>query len=256
VIPLAPSLAAAKAGGRKLLIPYVTGGITDNWVEFLLAIADAGADAVEIGIPFSDPVMDGPTIQAASLRALERGTTPADILAALREVESAVPLVAMTYGNIAHKAGWRRFADDLVHAGVGGAIVPDLPLEESAPWEVAATSAGVATVLLAAPVSPDDRLDEICRRSRGFVYGVTVMGVTGARTTLPPSAVELAKRLGDRTDLPVCMGFGVSTPDQAAELAAVADGVVVASALMRQVLDGAAVGEVAAAVGAMRKALD
>jgi tryptophan synthase alpha chain len=245
-----------RAAGRKVLIPYVSGGISDDWLDIVRAVADAGADAIEIGIPFSDPVMDGPTIQAASQRSLERGTTPVSILGALAGLDAGVPLVAMTYYNLVFRAGHRRFAHSLVEAGVGGAIVPDLSLEELGPWEAAALDAGVEGVLLAAPVTPDDRLAELCRRTRGFVYGVSVMGVTGERHEIASSAAVLAKRLKSVTDVPVVIGFGVSGPAQAVEAAASSDGVVVASALMRQVLDGEGPAEVGASVGALRRALD
>lgn len=255
-VALEEHLRRASTGGRKLLVPYVTGGLREDWTELLVAMVAAGADAVEVGLPFSDPMMDGPTIQEASVQALARGATPPAILAALAEREQPVPLVAMTYYNLVFRAGVERFAAGLAGAGVTGAIVPDIPLEESGPWERAAAAAGVATVLLAAPVSPDDRLAELCRRSRGFVYGVNLMGVTGERATLAGSAGVLAKRLKQRTDLPVVMGFGISTPAQAAEAAAEADGVVVASALMRAVLDGASVASVGERVAALRAALD
>ncbi len=254
-VPLESHLRARRDAGAKLLVPYVSGGMP-GWTEVLLAFADAGADAIEIGIPFSDPVMDGPTIQEASQRALAAGATPASIFEELREIEAGVPLVTMTYANLAHKAGWDRFATDLFRAGITGAILPDIPLEESAPWEAAATAAGVDTVLLAAPVSPDDRLRRICQRSRGFVYGVTVMGVTGARTAMASTAAILGDRLKEATDLPVLMGFGVSTPEQAVDLARHADGVIIASALMRRFVDGDEPGEIAALVAEIRAALD
>lgn len=237
------------------MVPYVTGGLP-GWVDVLLAFADAGADAIEIGIPFSDPVMDGPTIQEASQRALEAGATPPSIFEELREVEAGVPLVAMTYANLPHKAGWKRFATDLGRAGITGAIVPDLPLEESAPWEDAAAEADVDTVLLAAPNSPPDRLARICQRSRGFVYGVTVMGVTGARNEMGTMASELGDRLKAAADLPVLMGFGVSAPEQAVDLCRHADGVIIASALMRRFLDGEKPAAVADLVAEVRAALD
>ena len=248
-------LRARRDEGRKLLVPYVTGGLP-GWLDVLRAMAAAGADAIEVGLPFSDPAMDGPTIQEASSRALAAGATPAGIVAALADVDVDVPLVAMTYYNVVFRAGHRRFASDLAAGGVAGAIVPDLPLEESGDWEAEAAAAGVATVLLAAPITPDDRLAAICERSRGFVYGVSVMGVTGERATLAGSASVLAKRMKAATDKPVVLGFGVSTPAQAVEAAAAADGVVVASALMRRLLDGAGAEEVAAAVGELRTALD
>ena len=254
-IPLEAHLRARRQAGAKLVVPYVTGGLP-GWVDVLLALADAGADAIEIGIPFSDPVMDGPTIQEASQRALDAGATPLSILGELREVDAGVPLVAMTYANLPHKAGWERFATDLARAGITGAVVPDLPLEESSPWEAAATAAGVDTVLLAAPNSPPDRLARICGRSRGFVYGVTVMGVTGARADLASTASGLGDRLKAATDLPVLMGFGVSAPEQALTLSAHADGVIIASALMRRFLDGDKPADVASLVAEVRAALD
>jgi tryptophan synthase alpha chain len=216
----------------------------------------SGADLVEIGIPYSDPVMDGPTIQEASTRALQIGANPASILDAVSRVTVPVPLVAMTYYNVVFRAGHERFARMLVDAGVRGAIVPDLPLEESVEWEAAAGAAGVEPVLLAAPVTPDDRLAALCARSRGFVYGVNLMGVTGERSSVAASAGVLAKRLKAVTDKPVVMGFGISTPEQAAAAAAEADGVVVASALMRLALDGAGPDDVGEAVAAIRAALD
>lgn len=254
-MPLEGHLRARRDGGAKLVVPYVTGGLP-GWVDVLLALVDVGADAVEIGIPFSDPVMDGPTIQEASQRALEAGATPHSILEELRAVETGVPLVAMTYANLPHKAGWKRFATDLARAGITGAVVPDLPLEESQAWEEAAAAAGVATVLLAAPNSPDDRLKRICERSRGFVYGVTVMGVTGARADLAVTASILGDRLKAATDLPVLMGFGVSAPAQALTLCEHADGVIIASALMRRFLDGEDPTAVASLIADIRAALD
>jgi len=167
-----------------------------------------------------------------------------------------VPLVAMTYYNLVFRAGHRRFASELAGAGVSGAIVPDLPLEESAEWEADARAAGIETVLLAAPVTPDHRLEQIAARSRGFVYAVGLMGVTGERSGVAASEGILARRLKSVTDKPVLIGFGISTPAHAVAAADAADGVVVASALMRRYLDGASPDELGAQVGAMRQALD
>jgi tryptophan synthase alpha chain len=256
VIELEPHLRSRRDGGRKLLIPYVTGGLSPEWCDVVRAFADAGADAVEIGLPFSDPVMDGPTIQEASQRALGAGATPASIVAALAGADTDVPLVAMTYYNLVFRAGHERFAASLVSGGVSGAIVPDVPLEELGPWAAAADAAGVATVLLASPVTPDDRLARIAERSRGFVYGVGLMGVTGERERVASSAAVIAKRLKAVTDKPVVIGFGVSTPQHAVELCADADGVVIASALMRRMLDGASVAELGEQLHAVRVALD
>jgi tryptophan synthase alpha chain len=250
-----PALRAARAAGRKLLVTYVTGGLP-GWTDHLLAMADAGADAIEVGIPFSDPVMDGPTIQEASMQALQAGATPASILDALRDIELPVPVIAMTYYNVVARAGHRRFARLLVESGVRGAIVPDLSLEEFPDWERAALATGVETVLLAAPVTPDDRLVRLCERSHGFLYGVNLMGVTGERQDVAASGGVLAKRLKAATDLPVIMGFGISGPSQAVAAAAEADGVVVASALMRLALDAGTPTQIGDAVAAVRAALD
>jgi tryptophan synthase alpha chain len=255
-VPVESTLRAGRDAGRKLLVTYMTGGLGPQWLDAVQAMVEAGADLVEIGIPFSDPVMDGPTIQEASGRALAAGANPVAITDALRRVEVPVPLVAMTYYNLVFRAGHSRFARMLIDSGVRGAILPDLPLDESAGWEADAAAAGVETVLLAAPVTPDERLAELCRRAHGFVYGVNLMGVTGERTTLAQSAAVLAKRLKALTDKPVIMGFGISTPEQAVASAAAADGVVVASALMRLLLDGGGPAAVAEAVGALRTALD
>ena len=253
---LESTLRANRDRGRKLLVPYVTGGLGRAWCESLRAIADAGADAIEIGMPFSDPVMDGPTIQEASAQALAQGTTPLTILDDVRDVDAGVPLVVMTYANLVHKAGQRRFAGSLAEAGISGAIIPDLPLEESAEWEAAGAAAGVETVLLAAPVTPDDRLVRICERSRGFVYAVGRMGITGERAAVASTAGILAKRLKAVTDKPVLVGFGVSTPDQAVEAAAEADGVIVGSALVRILRAGGGPEAAADFVGSLRAALD
>ncbi len=253
---LEATLRAARAAGRKLLVPYITGGYRPEWLDVVRAVADAGADAIEIGIPFSDPVMDGPVIQRASEDALAAGATPGGILAALRGHDAGVPLAVMTYYNICFHMGHERFAQGLVDAGVSAAILPDLPLEETGPWCDAADAAGVETVLLAAPTAPDERLPRICARSRGFVYAVGLLGVTGERDTLAATATSIAARLKSVTDLPVLVGVGISNADQAVEASAVADGVVIGSALMRILLDGGGPEGAAAFVAGVRAALD
>lgn len=242
--------------GRKLLVPYVTAGSRHDWVEVVQAIVAAGADAVELGIPFSDPMIDGPTIQAASVRALERHTTPGGVLDDVARLEVEVPLCVMTYYNIVFRAGHRRFAKSLAAAGIAGAIVPDLPLEEAGEWCEEADAAGVASVLLVAPSTPEERAARICARSRGFVYGVGRMGVTGERAELASSARDVARRLRAVTDLPICIGIGVSNAEQAAEVCTEADGVVIGAALVRRLLEGASPEQAADFVGGVRRRLD
>jgi tryptophan synthase alpha chain len=250
------ALRVRRESGGKILVPYITGGLGDDWIETLHAVAEAGADGIEIGIPFSDPVMDGPTIQEANDRSLTAGTTPHSILTALRETDLQVPLAVMTYYNIAFRAGDVRFATDLAEAGVSAAILPDLPLEETGSWAAAADDAGIETILLAAPTAPDERLPRICERSRGFVYGVGLLGITGVRESLAASAMDIARRLKAVTDKPVLIGVGVGTPAQAVEVSTVADGVVVGSAIVDRMLSGAGPEGVGALVSEFRTALD
>ena len=252
---LEASLRSAREEGRKSLVPYITGGL-HGWREATEVAAAAGADAIEIGIPFSDPVMDGPTIQAASDTALAAGATPASILTEAATLDVGVPLVVMTYYNIAHHMGHERFARSLAENGVAGAILADLPLEESGPWTAAADSAGIETVVLAAPTASGERLAAICARARGFVYAVGLLGVTGERAALADSALVIARRLKEITDVPVLVGVGVSTPAQAVEATTVADGVVVGSAVVRRLMDADGPESVGTFVAEMRRALD
>jgi len=254
--PLESALRDGRAAGRKLLVPYVTGGLGEDWTDVVRAIADAGADAIEIGIPFSDPVMDGPVIQAASVKALEAGATPHGILDELARVDAGVPLAVMTYYNIAFRTGLLRFAENLTASGIAAAILPDLPLEEVGPWARAADQSGVETVLLAAPTAPDERLPRVCARARGFVYAVGLLGVTGERDALAASSLVIARRLKAITDKPVLVGVGISSPEQAVEVCAEADGVVIGSALVRRLLDGEGPAGAAAFIGSVRAALD
>lgn len=248
-------LREGRRAGRKLLVPYVPGGLGD-WADVVRAVGDAGADACEVGIPFSDPVMDGPTIQRASELALGAGVTPPSILDVLDGLDAGVPLAVMTYYNLVFRMGHERFARSVSGAGVAGAILPDLPLEEVGPWAAAADGAGVETVMLAAPTTPDDRLPHICERARGFVYGVGLLGVTGEREHLASSARSVALRLKEATDKPVLVGVGISTPDQAAEVCDVADGVIVGSALVRRMLEGGGALEAGELVAEFRSRLD
>jgi len=253
--PVEAHLRAVRDSGRKLLVPYLTGGLP-GWTDQVRAAVDAGVDAVEIGIPFSDPAMDGPVIQASSERALRLGATPRSIVDELRSVDVDVPIVAMTYYNLAFRMGDARFAGELAEAGFGGIILPDVPVEEQGPWRAAADPAGIETILLAGPITPDDRLRLVCERTRGYVYGVNLMGITGERAGVAETSAVLARRLKAATDVPVLMGFGVSTPEQAVEVAEPADGVIVGTAFVRRVLEGASAAELHDAVAAMRRALD
>lgn len=235
---LESELRAKRAAGRKLLLPYITAGFpAADWTRLIEGVAAAGADAVEVGIPFSDPIMDGPTIQESSNLALGAGIDPAAALGAVGGLDVGIPLIAMTYYNICFRMGHRRFANALVEAGVSAAILPDLPLEEVEPWASAADEADIETVLLAAPTAPPERLPRIVARSRGFVYGIGLVGITGEREALATSALEMARRLKAITDKPVIIGIGVSNAEQAAEVCQVADGVIVGSAVIRQVLE-------------------
>jgi tryptophan synthase alpha chain len=259
-------LRGLREAGRKLLVPYVTGGLGSAWLDVVRAVAEAGADAIEIGIPFSDPVMDGRIIQEASRRAIEIGATPAGIISELAKVDVGVPLVVMTYYNPVQHYGHARFAASLTASGIDGAIIPDLPLDElvgtptgdggEPPWADAADEAGVETVLLAALTTPEDRLAAICARSRGFVYGVSLLGVTGERSALSDRALEMGRRLKAATDKPVLLGVGLSTPGQAVEASSVSDGVIVGSALVRRLLEGGGPEQAGALVSSFREALD
>ncbi len=242
---------AKREAGRKLLVPYITGGLT-GWQQAIRAAADAGADAIEIGIPFSDPVMDGPIIQEASQRALDAGVTPVSIFDEARELEVGIPLAVMCYYNTVHHAGHERFAYQLLSAGISAAIVPDLPLEESGLWCAAADAVGIETVMLAAPTAPDERLPRVASRARGFVYSVGLLGVTGERESLAASATALARRLKAITDVPVLVGVGVSNAEQARQACTVADGVIQGASVVRRLMDGGpeAVGDYVAEVRA------
>ncbi len=243
-----------RSEGRKLLAPYITGGLA-GWERAVEAAAAAGADAVEIGIPFSDPVMDGPVIQAASTRALAAGATPLAVIEGIGRLDAGIPVAVMTYYNPVFRAGHERFARSLAEAGVAGAIVPDLPLEEAGPWCAAADAAGVETVMLAAPTADDARLLRVVERACGFVYAVGLLGVTGERDRLAASAVRIARRCRALTDKPVLIGVGVSNAEQAAQAVADADGVVQGASVVRRLMDGGP-DAVAAYVAEVRAAID
>ncbi len=228
---------------RTALIPFIMGGDPTPALTgpLLLALEDAGADLIEVGIPFSDPLADGPVIQGASARALARGVTPAAVLAAVASVRHrlSAPVVCLSYWNPLVQFGGRgasgsptRFVQAARASGIAGIIVPDLPVEESQRLRAAALPAGLATVHLAAPTSPPERLRMIARASQGFIYYVSVTGTTGIRHALPPSLTHGVRQLKLLTTKPVCVGFGISTPAHARTVARIADGVIVGSALI------------------------
>jgi tryptophan synthase alpha chain len=232
--------AFAAAPGRAALMPYLMGGFPT--VEGSLAVGEAyaenGADLVELGVPFSDPLADGPVIHAAGTRALAAGATVHAVLEAGARIAERVPVVAMCYANPMVARGVERFIGELADRGISGLIVPDLPLEESETVLAACDAAGVALVPLVAPTTPPARLEAIGRGARGFVYTVAVTGTTGERTGTSDQAALLA-RVKAATAVPVALGFGISTPEQAAAAAdAGADGVIVGSRLVRAVQEG------------------
>jgi tryptophan synthase alpha chain len=202
--------------------------------------------------------MDGKTIQEASQRALDLGATPISVIDQASQIDVEIPLAVMTYYNLVSHMGDERFAAELETAGIDGAIIPDLPLDELelSDFGRASIAHGIENVLLASPTTTDERLDAICERSRGFVYGVSLMGVTGERASLATSAAVMGRRLKAATERPVLLGVGISTPEQAAEAAGYADGVVIGSALVRKLLQSGGTEEAAAFVEVLRAALD
>jgi tryptophan synthase alpha chain len=225
--------------GERALIPYFCAGDPDlETTARLIAEADArGADVIEVGLPFSDPLADGPTIQRAAVRALERGTSLYRLLPVLAGVSGRIrtPLVVMTYLNPLHRYGLERVTRDLASAGVAGLIVPDCPIDESPPLARAAGRAGLDLVALAAPTSGPERLRRIARASRGFVYLIPLTGITGERTEVPAELVRLVRDLRAVTTKPIGVGFGISTPEQVAAVVRHADGAIVGSAIVRLV---------------------
>jgi tryptophan synthase alpha chain len=254
--PLEATLRARRDGGHKALVVYLMAGMTADWLEAAHAIVAAGADALEIGIPFSDPMIDGPVIQEAGIAALERSTTPLSVLEALAGADLGVPLAVMTYYNLVFRTGERRMARSLVAAGVSGAILPDLSLEELGPWAEEADAAGVETVLMVAPSTPPERAAALCQRSRGFVYAAARMAVTGERTSLGDQSAAVVARIRPHTDRPVYVGIGISSGAQAASVCETADGVIVGSAVVRRLLDGHGPEAAAAFVAELRAAID
>lgn len=239
---VAPVLAAARAEGRAALIGYLPVGFPDvgTSVAAMVAMVEAGVDVVEVGVPYSDPLMDGPLIQAATEAALRAGARPRDAVAAAGEVaRTGAPALVMTYWNLVDRYGVEAFAHDLAAAGGAGVITPDLIPDEAREWVAASDRHGLDRVFLVAPSSTDERLVSTTRACRGFVYAASTMGVTGTRSSVGAAAQVLVERTRAVTDEPVCVGLGVSDGAQAAQVAAFADGVIVGSALVRALADAA-----------------
>jgi len=248
------AFARARAEERAALIGYLPAGFptVDGSIAAMRVMVEAGCDVIEVGLPYSDPVMDGPTIQAAAQQALEGGVRTADVLRVVEAVAgTGVATVVMTYWNPVERYGVERFAADLAGAGGAGLITPDLTPDEAGPWLEASEQHGLDRIFLVAPSSTDARLRYTTEHCRGFVYATAVMGVTGARTSTSELAGPLVERTRAVTDLPIGVGLGVSSGDQAAEVAGYADGVIVGSAFVRRVLD--ADGDTAAAEKGLRQ---
>jgi tryptophan synthase alpha chain len=254
--PLAARFAALAADGRRALAPFVTAGDPDlgTTLAVIEALDRAGAAVCELGVPYSDPIADGPVIQASYTRALAAGFTLEKFFAMVTAATARVtmPILAMVSYSIIYRRGIDRFVADATAAGLAGLVVPDLPLEESDLLDAACHGAGLALVRLVTPTTPPDRAAEIARRSTGFLYCVSVAGVTGARTELPEGLAERVAWLRTQARVPVLVGFGVSTPEQVRALVQVADGAIVGSALVRQVGELAPQGPAGIAQGVER----
>ena len=235
--------AAHRAAGRKALAPFVTAGDPDpaTSVAVLEAVDRAGASLCELGVPYSDPIADGPVIQASYTRALASGITLEGVFSIARQAAGSVtmPILAMVSYSLIFRRGIDRFVADAVAAGLAGLVVPDLPLEESDDLDAACRTAGLALVRLVTPTTPPERAEAIAKKSTGFLYCVSVAGVTGARTELPPGLAERVRWLKTKTDVPILVGFGIASPEQVQAVAAVADGAIVGSALVRLVAESA-----------------
>lgn len=252
-VSIAQAFARAGAEGRAAFIPFMTGGFPDRaaFAEIVLALDEAGADVIELGVPFSDPLADGPVIQAASKQALDQGVTPTEVLALAGELAPKLKaaLVVMTYYNPVLRLGLEDFAARAAKAGVAGVIIPDLPPEEAGPWGRAASAQGLDTIFMAAPTTTPERLEVIRGVCSGFLYYVSMTGVTGAGLSVDGELAAGLARTRAGSKLPVAVGFGVAEPAQARALAPLADGVIVGSALVKAAAGAPSPAQAAAAVG-------
>lgn len=223
--------------GRKAFIPYIMAGDPDlaKTEEVILFFEEVGADIVELGIPFTDPLADGPTIQRASERALKKGITLKKVLEFVKRIRRSIkiPIVLMTYYNPIFKYGEERFVKETVQYGVKGIIVPDLPPDEATDLIRFSKREGLDTVFLLAPTSTEDRVKTVARTSSGFIYYVSITGITGSRLQIDESLGESIKKIRKITDKPVCVGFGVSNPEEASRVSEIADGVIIGSAIVK-----------------------
>jgi tryptophan synthase alpha chain len=243
------AFAAARAEGRAALMPYLVGGYPDHDGSLAIAEAyvDGGADLIELGVPFSDPLADGPVIHAAATSALRNGATLDSVLDVCASVAERVPVLLMVYANMVIARGPAEFAEAAIGAGAAGAIVPDLSHEEAAGFREAFGAAGLSLVPLVAPTTPARRRRLICEAAQGFVYVVSLAGVTGERTALPSELEELVAEVREEADVPAAVGFGIGTPDQAAAVGEVADGVIIGSRLVRTVAEASGAADAATA---------
>jgi tryptophan synthase alpha chain len=259
---IAAAFGRAREEGRAALMPYMMGGFPDRAAADAIADAYAasGADLIELGVPFSDPLADGPVIHEAAARALEAGATLEGVLETCAGVSGRVPVVTMVYANTILAAGPERYARRLADAGGAGAIVPDLPPEEGEQIRAALADAGLDLIPLVAPTTPPERRRRICADAEGFVYVVSSPGVTGERKELPPQLRDLVAAVKEEADVPAAVGFGIGTPEQAAEVGEIADGVIIGSRLVREAAEAGGGEAAAAAVAAFlretRSALD
>jgi tryptophan synthase alpha chain len=247
-------------GEHKALVAYITAGYPDikATLEIASILAENGSDIIELGIPFSDPLADGVTIQKASYQALQNGTTPEaciDIAAAIRR-KIKTPLVFMTYYNPILNYSPEAFCRSCRKAGVNGLIVPDLPPEEGSGLEAITEKLDIDMIYMLAPTSPDERIMEVGKRSRGFIYLVSLTGVTGAREELPPELEKFAKNVRQKVRQPLCVGFGISSAAQAQRVATFADGVIVGSRIIELIEEDATLGSLRAFVASLRRSLD
>jgi tryptophan synthase alpha chain len=238
---IAEAFESAKGEGRAALMPYLMGGFPDQGTATAVAgaYADAGADLIELGVPFSDPLADGPTIHAADTAALAAGATLESVLETCAAVGERLPIALMVYANMVLATGAGEFAEHAMAAKASGVIVPDLPLEEQAAVRDALDERGLALIPLVAPTTPPERRERICASAHGFVYLVSTVGVTGEREQLPPELTDLIAAAKEEASVPVAVGFGISTPGQAATVGEHADGVIIGTRLVRAVADAA-----------------